>query len=108
MFDILITPDLSAAHLQQLLPALVDIVLVLDKHSTVMEVTVFGKDLQRLNLASLKGRSIKEIVSHDSQEKFAMVMASLGNDDAPLWRHLNFSPAPGQDLPLQVSLLSQD
>jgi transcriptional regulator PpsR len=104
----LITPDLSSAHLQQLLPALVDIVLVLDKHSTVLEATVFGKDLQRLNLASLKGRSIKEIVSHDSQEKFAMVMAYLGKADAPLWRHLNFSPAPGQDLPLQVSLLSQD
>jgi hypothetical protein len=38
------TPDLSPAHLQQLLPALVDIVLVLDKQWTVLEVTLFGKD----------------------------------------------------------------
>jgi len=103
----LITPDLSPAHLQQLLPALVDIMLVLDKDSTVLEMSVFGKDLQRLDLTHLKARPLNEFVSHDSKEKFANMLACVDQPKAPVWRHLNFSPTPGQDLPLQVSLVEQ-
>ena len=102
------TPDLSPLHLQQLLPALVDIVLVLDKHLTVLEVTVLGKDLQRLDSSVFKGRSLNDFVSHDSKDKFALMLAAVGKKDAPAWRHVNFSPLPGQDLPLQVSLVPQE
>ena len=102
------TPDLSPAHLQQLLPALVDIVLVLDKQWTVLEVTLFGKDLQRLDASVFKGRSINDLVSHDSKDKFALMLSAVGKKDAPAWRHVNFSLMAGQELPLQVSLLLQE
>jgi PAS domain S-box-containing protein len=102
------TPDLSPAHLQQLLPALVDIVLVLDKQWTVLEVTLFGKDLQRLDASVFKGRSLNDFVSHDSKDKFALMLAAVGKKDAPAWRHVNFSLMAGQDLPLQVSLVPQE
>jgi transcriptional regulator PpsR len=102
------TPDLSPAHLQQLLPALVDIVLVLDKQWTVLEVTLFGKDLQRLDASVFKGRSLNDFVSHDSKDKFAMMLAAVGKKDAPAWRHVNFSLMAGQELPLQVSLVPQE
>jgi len=102
------TPDLSPAHLQQLLPALVDIALVLDKQWTVLEVTLFGKDLQRLDACVFKGRSLNDFVSHDSKDKFAMMLAAVGKKDAPAWRHVNFSLMAGQELPLQVSLVPQE
>ena len=82
--------------------------LVLDKQSTVLEVTVFGKDLQRLDTSGLKGRSVNDFISHDSKDKFALMLDAVGKTDAPMWRHVNFSPKPGQDMPLQVSLLPQE
>ena len=82
--------------------------LVLDKQSTVLEVTVFGKDLQRLDTSGLKGRSVHDFISHDSRDKFALMLDAVGKTDAPMWRHVNFSPKPGQDMPLQVSLLPQE
>jgi transcriptional regulator PpsR len=102
------TPELSPSHLQQLLPALVDIMMVLDRQSTVLEVTVFGKDLHRLDSSGFKGRSINDFISHDSKDKFALMLAAVGKSDAPMWRHVNFSPMAGQELPLQVSLLPQE
>lgn len=87
---------------------MVDIAMVLDRQFHVLEVTVFGKDLQRLDISVLKGRSINDFVSHDSKDKFAMMLAAAGKADAPAWRHVNFSPMPGQDLPLQVSLVPQE
>jgi len=103
----LITPDLNSIHLQQLLPGLVDIMMVLDKESTVLEVAVFGKDLQRFDASVFKGRYIKDCISPDSQEKFASMWDSVIKAQDPTWRHVNFSPSAGQDLPLQVSLLQQ-
>ena len=82
--------------------------LVLDKQSTVLEVTVFGKDLQRLDTSGLKGRSVNDFISHDSKDKFALMLDAVDKTDAPMWRHVNFSPMPGQDMPLQVSLLPQE
>ena len=82
--------------------------LVLDKQSTVLEVTVFGKDLQRLDTSGLKGRSVHDLISNDSRDKFALMLDAVGKTDAPMWRHVNFSPKPGQDMPLQVSLLPQE
>jgi len=102
------TPELSPSHLQQLLPALVDIMMVLDRQSTVLEVTVFGKDLHRLDSSGFKGRSINDFISHDSKDKFALMLVAVGKSDAPMWRHVNFSPMAGQELPLQVSLLPQE
>jgi transcriptional regulator PpsR len=104
----LIAPDLSPAHLQQLLPALVDIVMVLDAHSTILEVSLYGKDVQRLDSSLFKGRSIKDLISSDSQDKFSGMWAAIGKSEAPTWRHVNFSPSAGQELPLQVSLVSQE
>jgi transcriptional regulator PpsR len=102
------TPDLSTSHLQQLLPTLVDIMMVLDRQSTVLEVTIFGKDLQRLDSSAFKGRSIHDFISHDSKDKFGLMLAAVGKSDAPMWRHVNFSPTAGQELPLQVSLVLQE
>jgi PAS domain-containing protein len=104
----LITPDLNSTHLQQLLPGLVDILMVLDKQSTVLQVAVFGKDLQDLDSAVFKGRSVKDFLSFDSQQKFSSMWDSVVKAQAPTWRHVNFSPSAGQDLPLQVSLVSQE
>jgi len=104
----LIAPDLSPPQLQQLLPTLVDIVMVLDAHSTVVDVNLFGKDLQRLDSSVFKGRSIQDFISFDSQEKFASMWAAVGKTDAPAWRHVNFSTSAGQDLPLQVNLVPQE
>ena len=82
--------------------------MVLDRQSTVLEVTVFGKDLHRLDSSGFKGRSINDFISHDSKDKFALMLAAVGKSDAPMWRHVNFSPMAGQELPLQVSLLPQE
>ena len=82
--------------------------MVLDRQSTVLEVTIFGKDLQRLDGSGFKGRSINDFISHDSKDKFALMLAAVGKSDAPMWRHVNFSPMAGQELPLQVSLVPQD
>ena len=82
--------------------------MVLDRQSTVLEVTVFGKDLHRVDSSGFKGRSINDFISHDSKDKFALMLAAVGKSDAPMWRHVNFSPMAGQELPLQVSLVPQD
>ena len=82
--------------------------MVLDRQSTVLEVTIFGKDLQRLDGSGFKGRSIHDYISHDSKDKFGLMLAAVGKSDAPMWRHVNFSPTAGQELPLQVSLVPQD
>jgi transcriptional regulator PpsR len=95
-------------HLQQLLPALVDIVMVLDGNSTILDVSLYGKDVQRLDSSLFKGRSIKDFISIDSQDKFSSMWAAVGKAEAPAWRHVNFSASAGQDLPLQVSLVSQE
>jgi len=87
---------------------MVDIVMVLDAHSTVLDISLFGKDIQRLDSSVFKGRSIKDFISFDSQEKFSNMWAALGKADAPAWRHVNFSPSVGQDLPLQVNLVPQE
>lgn len=82
--------------------------MVLDKQSTVLEVAVFGKDLQGLDSSVFKGRSVKDFLSFDSQQKFSSMWDSVVKAQAPTWRHVNFSPSAGQDLPLQVSLVSQE
>jgi transcriptional regulator PpsR len=102
------TPELTPSHLQRLLPAMVDMLMVLDAQSQLMEVSVFGKDLQALKPAEWAGKPLQDFISFDSQEKFKSIWDLVGKADAPVWRHLNFITPQGQDLPLQVSLLPQD
>jgi PAS domain-containing protein len=87
---------------------MVDMLMVLDAQSQLMEVSVFGKDLQALKPAEWAGKPLQDFISFDSQEKFKSIWDLVGKADAPVWRHLNFITPQGQDLPLQVSLLPQD
>ena len=81
--------------------------MVLDGSGVILEMTVSGRELQRLNLKTWVGKPLLEMATLDSKEKLQHLLAPTDQNAASGWRHLNFSFGGEIDVPLQLLAFPQ-
>ena len=93
-------------HVHLLLGALSDIVWVTDMDGLIQDLTVTGKELQRLRLDEWKGKHLSDFSTLDSLEKIKQLMAQIQGATPSPWRHLNLLSPDNIDVPLQVMVVA--
>ena len=81
--------------------------MVLDANGVILELTVSGRELQRLNLKSWQGKPLVDQATLDSKEKLESLLSAPDKNSGITWRHLNFIFGNDTDVPLQLMAVAQ-
>ncbi len=96
-------PALASSESERLFATLSDVVFVLNGEGDILDLQVFGKELQRMELPTWKGLNLMSFTTLDSQDKVKRLLVQIQQGETGQWRHINLSSPSGQDIPLQVN-----
>lgn len=99
----LLPRELDAAQAQRLIDAAGDIALVLDGDGLVLDVRAHDRELQKTAKRAWLGKPWADIVSIDSRDKVADLLAQALADEPTAPRQVNHPAAAGPDLPVLYS-----
>jgi transcriptional regulator PpsR len=99
----LLPRELDAAQAQRLIDAAGDIALVLDGDGLVLDVRAHDRELQKTAKRAWLGKPWADIVSIDSRDKVADLLARALADEPTAARQVNHPAAAGPDLPVLYS-----
>jgi len=79
--------------------------MLLDANGVVLDMTVSGRELQRMNLKAWQGKPLLDMATLDSKEKLQSLLALPDQNAGSVWRHLNFTVGT-DDVPLQLMAIA--
>ena len=78
-----------------------DVVLVLDRHGIIRDISVGSRDLAGMGLAEWLGRSWIDTVTSESRHKASEILRDASGGVASRWRELNHPSESGDNLPIR-------
>jgi transcriptional regulator PpsR len=99
--------QLSADAAAELITASADVVLILDEHGVIRDISLASEDLQAKGCQNWVGQRWSDTVSNESHSKVEALLNSQGEatKDGVRWRHVNHPLSDGGELPLSYSLV---
>ena len=98
--------SLPPEQIESLLTTLADVIMLVSADGVVLDITVSGRELQRLNLKEWQGKTLSAVASLDSQDKLRNLLVKPEKNTASPWRHVNLT-AGDADVPLQLLAVAQ-
>ena len=99
--------SLPTDQINSLLTTLSDVIIQVDADGVVLDISVSGKELQRLSLKDWAGKKMSVLATLDSQDKLRNLLAKPEKNAAYVWRHINLKATGDVDVPLQMMAVPQ-
>lgn len=99
--------DLGADAAAELITTAADVVLILDEHGVIRDISLASEELQTSGCQDWVGQRWTDTVNQESHAKIEALLKSQGepNSDGVRWRHVNHPLRDGGELPLSYALV---
>jgi transcriptional regulator PpsR len=100
--------ELDASVANRLLGTASDIVLVLDRDATVLDLHIPDEQLAELLGAAWRGKTWRELVTVEGRDKIDALLADARAGQPARWRQVNHAVAGRDDVPVSYTALALD